>query len=150
MVPSSGTIRSMIMWVLKFLKWLYVILKKKSSNKPVVKVLRSQAFTKKAIKPDNTPLYLKRGWTAKRNRYRGYYRTAYGAWRGEIIRRGDKFNVFIFNPPIEKVKNHPRWPCFHKDKSGRWRIDLAKNPKDRDLSAIIFYVERVIIESFNK
>ena len=143
MVPCMGTIRSTIMGFLS-------LLAKKSIRKPVVKVIRSQQLNTRAVKPDNTPLYLKRGWTTNRNKYQGYYRTIYGAWRGEIIRRGDKFNVFIFKPPKEQIKKHSRWPCFHKVKNDKWRIDLAKNPKDGDPSAIIFYVERIVIESFNK
>ena len=129
---------------------LFAFLTKNTTKRPVVKVIRSPVLTRRAVKPDNTPLYLKRGWTTNRNRYQGYYRTTYGAWRGEINRRGDKFNVFIFKPPIEQIKKHSRWPCFHKVKNDKWRIDLAKNPKDGDPSAIIFYVERIVVESFNK
>jgi hypothetical protein len=58
--------------------------------------------------------------------------------------------VFIFKPPIEQIKKHSRWSCFHQEKNDKWRIVLAKNPKDKDPSAIIFYVERIVIESFNK
>ena len=133
-----------------FLEWLIALLNKEATAKPVVKVIGPQALTRGAIKPDNTPLYVKRGWTGRMNEYQGYYRTPYGAWRGEIVRRGDKFNVFIFKPPIDQVKKHSRWACFHKERKDRWRIDLAKNPKDGDLSAIVFYVERIIFESFTK
>ena len=35
-----------------------------------------------------------------------------------------------------------------KADGGRWRIDLAVNPKDGDVGAIIFYVEKVIVDSF--
>jgi len=129
---------------------LFAFLTKNTSKKPVVRVIQSQPLSRKAVKPDNTPLYLKRGWKINRNKYQGYYRTLYGAWRGEIIRRGDKFNVVIFKPPTEQIKKHSRWPCFHRERKDRWRIDLAKNPKDGDLSAIIFYVEHIIYESFNK
>lgn len=130
---------------------LFAILRGKSIRKPAVKVIQAQRLKKiNIVRPDNTPLYLKRGWAVKRNKYHGYYRTPYGAWRGEIFRRGDKFNVLIFKPPLDKIKKHSRWPCFHKEKMNKWRIDLAKNPRDGDISAIIFYVERLIIESFRK
>jgi hypothetical protein len=102
----------------------------------------------RTVRPDNTPLYLKRGWTKKGNTYHGYYRTKHGAWRGEIERRGDKFKVFIFRPPEERIRKHRRWPCFHDEGGCRWRIQLAVNPKDGDVGAIIFYVEKVIVESF--
>ena len=142
-VPVWGTVRSNIMGLL-------AIFKRKPARKPVVKVLRSKQSNTRAVKPDNTPLYVKRGWTINGNTYHGYYRTQYGAWSGVIIRRGDKFNVFIFKPPVEQIKKHSRWPCFHRGKNDKWRIDLAKNPKDGDISAIIFYVERIIIESYTK
>lgn len=129
---------------------LFAFLTRTAPKKPIVKVIRAPVFNRRAVKPDNTPLYLKRGWKTNRNKYQGYYRTIYGAWRGEIIRRGDVFNVFIFKPPLEQIKKHPRWPCFHRQRKDRWRIDLAKIPKDKDLSAIIFYVESIIFESFNK
>jgi len=143
MVPNTGTIRSIIMG-------LFTIFTRKALSKPVVKVIRPQQSTPKVIRPDNTPLYVKRGWSTNGNTYHGYYRTVHGAWRGEIIKRGDRFNVFIFNPPVEQIQNHSRWPCFHIVKNDKWRIDLARNPNDGDISAIIFYVERIIIESFTR
>jgi hypothetical protein len=100
------------------------------------------------IRPDNTPLYIKRGWTLKGNTYRGYYRTRFGAWAGTIVRQGDLFKVLIQDPPMEKIQKHSRRGCFSQEKGNTWRINLAVNPKDRDVSAIIYYVEKVINESF--
>lgn len=129
---------------------LFALFWKKKERKPIVKVVTSSVFNSKAIKPDNTPLHVKRGWTKKGNMYQGYYRTIYGAWRGGIEKRGDKFKVLIYKPPIKQIKRHPRWPCFHEERGGKWRIELAINPRDGDVGAIIFYVERLIIESFRK
>ena len=91
-----GTIRSMIMG-------LFAILARKVTRKPVIKVIRPQQSKPRVIQPDNTPLYAKRGWAKKGNTYHGYYRTVNGAWRGEITRRGDRFKVFIFKPPVEQI-----------------------------------------------
>jgi hypothetical protein len=117
---------------------------------PPVKVALAppRTLTHNTVKPDNTPLHLKRGWTRRGNFYQGFYRTKYGAWQGVIGRRGDKFKVYIFSPPTEQISKHPRWPCFHEEAGGRWRIDLAVNPHDGDVGAIIFYVEKVIVDSF--
>ena len=120
---------------------------KKKAIKPVTKVTPRRP-NNKAVQPDNTPLYLKRGWSKKGNVYQGYYRTVYGARKGRIERRGDKYNVFIFKPPIKQLRNHSRWACFYQESGDKWRINLAVNPKDRDIGAIILYVEKVIIESF--
>ena len=136
-----GTLRSIIMG-------LFTLFRKKMERKAVVKVRPLRRFNQKTVMPDNTPLHVKRGWSEKGNVYQGYYRTKHGAWRGRIERRGDKFRVLIYNPPKEQIKKHSRWACFHADKGDWWRIDLAVNPKDGDVGAIIFYVERVINESF--
>ena len=65
MVPIMGTIRSMIMGFLAFFK-------RKPSRKPVVKVIRTRQSNKRAVKPGNTTLYVKRGWTKNKNSYHGY------------------------------------------------------------------------------
>lgn len=102
----------------------------------------------RSVKLDNSSLSAKRGWSQSGNSFRGYYRTKYGAWKGHIRRRGDKFDVFITNPPEEQMENHSRWICFHKAKGKDYKIDLSLNPKDKSVDSIIFYVERLIIESF--
>ena len=129
-----------------FLTWLLQEIEKPRPAKVALSPPRS--LDHRAVRPDNTPLYLRRGWSKNGQRYQGYYRTKHGAWRGEIERRGDKFRVLIFRPPKEQIIKHPRWPCFHEEGNGKWRIDLAVNPTDGDVGAIIFYVERVIVESF--
>ncbi len=124
------------------------LLGKKIQRKRVIRVVPSKKFSRRTVMPDNTPLHVKRGWKKKGNVYHGYYRTKYGAWKGSIERRGDKFGVLIHNPPKEQIEKHPRWACFHEKRGGWWGINLAINPKDRDVGAIIFYVEKVINDSF--
>jgi len=111
---------------------------------------RSTNYQYKVVKIDNTPLHIKRGWTSKKNKHEGYYRTSYGAWKGEIILKGDKFEVFIFKPPTDQLKKHSRWACLKKVKSNKYQIKLAVQPIEKDIGAIIYYVEKVIIESFRK
>ena len=48
---------------------------------PVVRVVSLSLYNPKSVKPDNTPLHVKREWVQKRNSYEGYYRTRYGAWK---------------------------------------------------------------------
>ena len=67
-----------------------------------------------------------------------------------IGRKGDIFIVYIYDPPTEKLENHKRWICFHHENGKKWKIKLAINPTDKDVGAIIFYVENIIIESFQK
>ena len=118
--------------------------------KPFICVVPNSKCSDKMVTPDDTPLHLRRGWKKELRTYTGYYRTKYGAWKGKIVKRGDIFNVYIFDPPEEKLKNHSRWICFHHVKGKKWKIHLAINPKDKDIGAIIYYVENTIIESFKK
>jgi hypothetical protein len=119
-------------------------------KKPFVYVVPATPNISNKVDPDNTPLLLRRGWKQEGNRFSGYYRTRYGAWKGLVEPKGDIFKVFIFYPPTEKLKHHPRWICMHHCSGSKWRIDLAINPKDRDVGAIIFFVENMIIDSFKK
>ncbi len=115
-----------------------------------IKTINTIPLNPKIVNPDNTPLYIKPGWIQDGNKYRGYYRTRFGAWKGEIAKKGDIFRVYIFNPPIKQLKHHPRWPCFHERNTRKWEIDLAKNPTDFDVNAVIFYVEKIIVESHKR
>ena len=115
---------------------------------PEVRSAPIQFYNGNKVVPDNTPLHSKRGWSKNENGYTGYYRTEYGAWKGKIIRRGDKFDVYIFDPPVKKIETHKTWACFFKKGKGKYQIHLQTNPKDQDIGAIIFYVEKIINESF--
>ena len=102
------------------------------------------------VKLDTTPLSRQRGWVQKNNRYSGYYVTKYGTWFGGIEQRGDRFRVYIENPPMTELRRHSRWPCFHRMQHDWWEISLHTGPKDGDVNAIIRYVERLIHESFTQ
>jgi hypothetical protein len=119
-----------------------------AKKEPFIKVINSNQSNRSIVAPDNTPLHLKRRWTQRAGGYHGYYRTQFGAWKGEIRKSGDIFKVYIYDPPTKKLESHKRWICFHHIKGKKWRIKLAINPTDNDLGAIIFYVESIIIESF--
>ena len=103
-----------------------------------------------AVKRDATSLLQQRGWRQTRNLYSGPYATAYGVWLGLIEHAGDCFRVLIKNPPVDIVKAHPKWTCFSRDQHGWWRVDLAVNPVDGDVNAVIHYVERLLTESFKR
>lgn len=97
---------------------------------------------------DTRSLLKRRGWKHKGDVSLGYYQTPYGSWFGGIERRGDRFRVYLENPPINALELHEKWICFHKRKNDWWEIHMHTNPHDRDHSSIIFYVERLISESF--
>ncbi len=96
-------------------------------------------------------LFVQRGWVQNGNTYRGYYRTPYGAWKGEIVRRGHKLRVFVIDPPILQLKKHPeKSPCVHIVNKRRAEVDLHKQPKNNDVGAVILYIETLIVESFQQ
>ena len=100
------------------------------------------------VRVDETELWRRQGWSRSGNRYEGWYRTRFGAWRGRIEKRGDIFCPRIFDPPLRQLRRHPRWICFHLVKGKWWRIDLAINPAGRDVDSVLFNIERILDESF--
>ena len=100
------------------------------------------------VQPDGRPLMLQRAWQANGNSCAGYYQTRHGAWFGGIEKRGDRFRVYINDPPVKQLKGHSRWVCFSRVKKGWFEIHLHINPRDNDVNAVIAYVERLLNESF--
>lgn len=124
-----------------------------ASFDPTTRVERQERYRDRHVPFDTQSLSQKRGWLRAGNSYTGYYRTKYGAWRGKIVQRGKKFDVYIFEAPTEQLQRHSRWICFYLFARGArndYQINLALNPKDRKVDSIIFYVERIIIESFEQ
>jgi hypothetical protein len=96
----------------------------------------------------SSPLMQQRGWQQTRTGAEGPFATRYGTWPGRIENAGDTLRVSMRDPP-PSLRNHPKWPCFHKHGNAGWyRIHLATNPVDGDPNAVIRYVEQIITESF--
>ena len=78
--------------------------------------------------------------------YRGYYRTPYGSYSGEIRGEdGEGLYYFILNPP-KQLRDHRHWVCFTYQGRGRYHVHFTKKPKDIDSG--IVEMERLIRESF--
>lgn len=123
--------------------------KRPAERRAVSKVRRvAPSRAPNVVRPDGRQLRDIRGWRRKGSQYAGHYVTKHGAWLGGIETRGDRFRVFIKNAPMKQIKTHKRYVCFIPKKRGWHEIDLHTNPKDRDVNAIIAYVERLITESF--
>ncbi|MHA2069251.1 MAG: hypothetical protein ACXABY_33240 [Candidatus Thorarchaeota archaeon] len=120
--------------------------KRQKNHGHLIKANNPNVAPMKVISLDNTPVWEKRGWKQEGNSFRGYYRTQYQACKGEIIRRGDIFEVFICDPPSE-LRNHSRWICFRETIGKKYRISLSLQPRDMQIDSIILYVERLIYES---
>ncbi len=118
------------------------------NKEPIVKVLHQSPYSQNTVKPINTSFYIQRGWIHSGNGYYGYFKSRYGAWAGEIVRRGDIYEVFIIDPPVNQLKNHHHWMCFHESDGNKYSIHLIEQPVNGDVGAIILFVERLINVSF--
>jgi hypothetical protein len=104
---------------------------------------------KKAFALIETPsLFVKRRWTHEGNTYKGYYRTSHGACKGEIVRKGDKFQVIIKDAPKKQLSTHPHHACIDDVGKNAVSVHLNKQPKNNDVGAIVLYVETLIDESY--
>jgi hypothetical protein len=104
-----------------------------------------------AIRHDNTSIQQQRGWRRTGKRYTGPFATPYGTWLGRVENAGDILRCYIRNPPTDVVSLHEKWSCFARESAdGWWRIHLAVSPVDHDVSSVILYVERVLIESHRR
>ena len=91
------------------------------------------------------------GWRRTGNSYSGPFATPYGTWLGRVENAGDLLRCYIKDPPTDIVSRHEKWPCFARDTpDGWWQIHLAVSPIDHDVSSVILYVERVLIESHRR
>jgi hypothetical protein len=153
-----GLVGALIRAVVAFFDEMSEYCQNQPKPAPQVKVRRraptlssNSANAKRFVPIQDPSLLVQRRWVQNGNTYKGYYRTPYGAWKGEIVRRGHKFLVFIIDPPILQLKKHPeKSPCVNIVNRRRAEVDLRKQPKNHDIGAIILYVETLIVESFQQ
>lgn len=113
--------------------------------------VRRVSLPANAIRPNDISLLQQRGWRRRGNQYTGPFATPFGTWHGRVEAAGDILRCYIKDPPVSVVSGHHKWPCFSRDGPDGWfRIHLTVSPCDRDVSAVILYVERVMIESYRR
>jgi hypothetical protein len=105
----------------------------------------SSYSTVQTVKAGPKWLWQTLGWVKKGNAYEGFYRTVFGSWRGYIVDKKGRFDVFILDPPGE-VKLHPKWSCFVHAGDNWFFINQQKSAKDID--GAIAGVQKIIEESF--
>jgi hypothetical protein len=98
------------------------------------------------IGPDTRPFWQQKGWIQDGIKYRGYYRTRFGAWEGRAMRYGKNlFTLMILDPP-EQVLSGPHRLCFSSSGPKEYKIHFKQKPND--ISGCILSVEKTIEESF--
>lgn len=113
-------------------------------------------FTRRAIRVQRSArsYYEEQGWVhhvtglfSTKTSLRGFYRTPYGSFEGEITLSGSSPSFYIVHPP-EALKKHSHWICFHYRGSDRYWIHFSQRPKDIDSG--ILSVERMLNEAFRQ
>jgi len=106
--------------------------------------------SKVRVGPSSTPYHVERGWTQKGRTYKGHFRTRFGAWPGKIVDYGGFHEVFIFKPPMKQIRNDPYHICFYRLSKDTYRINLALQPSDNEVSSIVLKVEAYLSHCFTK
>ena len=106
------------------------------------------------IRRSARPYYEEQGWErhaaglfSTKTILKGFYRTPYGSFEGEIALNGSSPSFYIINPP-EQLKNHSHWVCFSYRGQGRYWIHFSRRPKDVDSG--ILQIERMLNEAFRQ
>ena len=128
-------------------------------RKPVIQVYpafprvsspRRKTGNKITVRASTLPYHRERGWAKKGRLLKGYYRTKFGSFRGEIeLRPGGEHKFFIYNPP-ETVLSGPHAACFNKAgiTEGGYKYSIHFRVHAKDTDSGIMAVERTIYESF--
>ena len=102
------------------------------------------------VQRSKKPYHVEQGWQRSGGgllsnlKLKGYYRTRYGSFRGEI-KLGSSPSFYIFKPPDE-LRDHSHWVCFSPRGGGRYSIHFVVRP--RDVDSAIMQIERMIHEAF--
>ena len=98
------------------------------------------------VQRSQLPYWKERGWKRLFGKFRGYFRTKYGSWRGEAtLSPGGRVEMFIFNPPA-LLEGHPHGICFMDRGGGKYFVHTSDN--NHDLSSGIIRVEQILTEAF--
>ncbi len=118
-----------------------------AENRNKVQILH-KSTNNKVVRRNIVPLWQEKNWIKKQNRLIGYYRTRYGAYKGEIVEpyRGS-FQFLIFDPP-SCLTRHSHFACFIPKKRGIYEVHFSTKARTPDEG--ILAIEKILIESHQK
>ncbi len=95
------------------------------------------------------PYWILRGWRRKADCiYLGYFKTRVGRCHGVIKWHSEyDFGVYVHDVP-RAILHGVHGQCFSEVKSRKFRVHFAEYPKN--LNSVIFYVECLLQEGFEK
>ena len=102
------------------------------------------------VERDSRPYWQQRGWVhVFFGRYSGWYRTAFGSWRGKARKDAlGEVELFIHQPP-DALAGHENWHCFFPRGDG-WYFIHIQDGELNDLSSGIIRVEQILTEAHKK
>jgi len=112
---------------------------------PVVRPKKSAA---NLVKRKFLTHWQQRRWSKNGNTYTGYYRTPFGAYRGQIdYRHKGQIDFWIFNPP-DCLKNHSHARCFISKGKGVYYVHFSEPSLSVDDG--IRAIEKILLEAHRK
>lgn len=101
--------------------------------------------TRITVGPHEGPVWEDMGWRKQGNVYSGRYVTGHGSWNGWIIDRGGFFEIFILNPPMQRLKHSEHGRCFIRAGYGagaEHQIHITEMPKD--VGSAILHIQELL------
>lgn len=96
------------------------------------------------VERDTRSYWQQRGWHHDGNEYHGFFRTAFGSWKGRAEQSpSTRLDLFIHQPP-QALARHPHWQCFFL-REKQWFFIHHNGASD--LSSAIIEVERILTEA---
>jgi len=92
-----------------------------------------------------TPLWQERKWSKSGSLYLGYYRTPYGAYKGEIVEQYQGYGrYYIFNPP-SCLSRHSHYACFIPKGGNKYEVHFSEKANNVDEG--IMAIEKILAEA---
>ncbi len=100
----------------------------------------------RTVKRQSIPHSQLRGWRQRGNELFGSYVTkAGGTYPGRIVISGDRFDIFIKDPP-DAIWDHPKSACLGR-RDGGWYWLHMNHYADNSADAAIGYVEQILSQA---
>jgi hypothetical protein len=113
-------------------------------SQPIKAIQRSPNSHRIMVRRQTVPYWKERGWSAKGEKYQGYYRTKFGSWKGRSdVGLLGHARMFIQNPP-SFLSHHPHWSCFLERPDGWFHVHVHNR---FTLSEGILRVEEILTEA---
>ena len=91
------------------------------------------------------PYWTEMNWEPDGNRLRGWYRTQFGSFRGDVENWQSREPGFHIENPPSALRQHPHWACFRPCGNGRYWVHFRDLPRSIDRG--IIEIESVLTQA---